>query len=163
MSQNQEGPEELAELIGHLKDNRSQEKHEGRRNTILFFRLWFGLNKHEIVKTVVGSLAAALSGISKPVFGYFIVTIGVAYYEEDAKHKVGRYSMMFSLIGLLSLFTHTLQHYFFGVIGEKAMTNLRRSLFAGIKYSHTGSCIIFLQQIISSREVYVYSTTTSNH
>uniref|UniRef100_F6H7B1 ABC transporter B family member 19 n=1 Tax=Vitis vinifera TaxID=29760 RepID=F6H7B1_VITVI len=52
--------------------------------------------------------------------------------REDAKQRVGLYSILFSLIGLLSLFTHTLQHYFFGVIGEKAMTNLRQALYSGI-------------------------------
>ncbi|KAI3950778.1 hypothetical protein MKW92_033347 [Papaver armeniacum] len=86
----------------------------------------------DITKTVIGSVAAALSGISKPVFGFFIITIGVAYYKPDAKRKVGLYSMLFCLLGLLSLVTHILQHYFYGVVGETAMTNLRKALYSGI-------------------------------
>ncbi|XP_034710681.1 ABC transporter B family member 14-like [Vitis riparia] len=116
----------------HPRDALKEEEQRVRGKRVQFFRIWFGLKKSELIKTAIGSFAAAVSGISKPFFGYFIITIGVAYYKEDAKQRVGLYSIAFSLIGLLSLFTHTLQHYFFGVIGEKAMTNLRQALYSGI-------------------------------
>lgn len=90
------------------------------------------MNKRDIGKIALGSFAAAFSGISKPTFGYFIITIGVAYYDNDAKREVEKYSIVFSLIAFLSLFSHTVQHYFFGMVGEKAMTNLRRALYSGI-------------------------------
>lgn len=97
----------------------------------IFFRIWYGLDKKELVRIGVGSLAAAFSGISKPLFGYFIITIGVAYYEPNGKQKVGWFSIIFSVVGLLSLVSHILQHYFFGVVGEKATLNLRKALFSG--------------------------------
>ncbi|KAK9293108.1 hypothetical protein L1049_021094 [Liquidambar formosana] len=132
-SQDQKQPEEHIELNRNLRDPPKQEEQKGRKKTAIFFRLWFGLNNNELIKTAIGSLAAALSGISKPIFGFFIITIGVAYYDkDDARRKVGWYSIAFSFIGLLSLFTHTLQHYFFGVVGEKAMTNLRRTLYTSV-------------------------------
>ncbi|KAH7538363.1 hypothetical protein FEM48_Zijuj03G0191600 [Ziziphus jujuba var. spinosa] len=109
-----------------------QEKQERQRKTAILFRIWFALRKKELVKIAFGSFAAAFSGISKPFFGYFIITIGVAYYGNNARREVGLYSIIFSMIGLLSLFSHTLQHYFFGVVGEKAMTNLRRALYSGV-------------------------------
>ncbi|KAK9914635.1 hypothetical protein M0R45_038404 [Rubus argutus] len=108
-----------------------QEEEELRKKAI-FLRIWFGLRKRELVKIAVGSFAAAFSGISKPVFGYYIITIGVAYYKHDAERKVGKFSITFALIGFISLFSHTLQHYFFGMVGEKAMTNLRRALYSGV-------------------------------
>ncbi|XAR71553.1 hypothetical protein NMG60_11017888 [Bertholletia excelsa] len=123
--------EESIEISRDHSDQTRQEEQEGRK-TIIFFRIWFNLQKSEIVKIVIGSLAAAFSGISKPVFGYFIITIGVTYYHRDAKSKVGWYSVIFSSIGLLSLFSHTLQHYFFGRIGQKAMTNLRQALYSAV-------------------------------
>ncbi|XAR52108.1 Xenobiotic-transporting ATPase [Bertholletia excelsa] len=125
-------PGEPKDVIQHDTELPKQEEHIGRRKTAIFFRIWFNLKKVELVKTVVGSFAAALSGISKPVFGFFIITIGVAYYKSDSKRKVGWYSITFSSIGLLSLFSHTLQHYVFGVVGEKAMANLRQSLYAAV-------------------------------
>lgn len=138
-----EQPAQPSELNSHLTDPPKQEEQKERGNVAIFFRIWFGLNQSELVKTAIGSFAAALSGISKPVFGFFIMTIGVAYYENDSKQKVGWYSLIFSSIGLLSLFSHTLQHYFFGLIGEKAMTNLRKTLYSGICTRIYICCIIY--------------------
>lgn len=118
-----------------LREDHEQEEYEKRLEAVHFFRIWFGLRRKELVKTAIGSFAAGFSGISKPVFGFYIITIGVAYYHEHAKQKVGRYSIAFSLIGLLSLVSHILQHYYFGMVGEKAMTNLRKALFSGIHHS----------------------------
>nr|QVT92312.1 ABC transporter [Salvia miltiorrhiza] len=73
-----------------------------------------------------------LARISKPVFGYFIITIGVAYYKDDAERRVGKYSILFASIGFLSFFAHTLQHYFYGLVGEQAMMNLRQALYSAI-------------------------------
>ncbi|XP_040995099.1 ABC transporter B family member 1-like [Juglans microcarpa x Juglans regia] len=115
----------------YLGDSLEQEDQRGRTSTSLFFRIWFGLKKIELAKIVIGSFAAAFSGISKPVFGFCIIAIGVAYYEKDAKREVGWYSIFFSLVGLLSLFSHTLQHYFFGMVGEKAKRNLTQALYSG--------------------------------
>ncbi|KAF5766995.1 putative ABC-type xenobiotic transporter [Helianthus annuus] len=115
-----------------LKDTPKKDEQDGSVNKDIFFRIWFGLNNQEFIKIGVGSFAAAFSGISKPVFGFFIITIGVAYFKSGAKEKVGWYSLLFSAIGLLSLFSHTVQHYFYGVIGEKAMTNLRQALYSAV-------------------------------
>ncbi|KAK2390919.1 ABC transporter B family member [Trifolium repens] len=116
---------------------REQNKMSIREENI-FFRIWFDLKKKELVKIAIGSFAAAFSGISKPFFGFYIITIGVAYFEEDAKRKVGMYSAIFSGIGLLSLFSHTFQHYFFGVVGEKAMSNFRLALYSGVLSNEVG-------------------------
>lgn len=123
-----------------------QEKQEEKTKTAIFFRIWFDLKRKEVIKIVLGSFAAGFSGISKPVFGFYIITIGVAYYEDHARRKVGWFSVIFSAIGLLSLFSNTLQHYFFGVVGEKAMTNLRRALYSGINKKTTKftSCLFIL-------------------
>lgn len=106
---------------------------EEMKKTSIFFRIWFGLKEKELLKLLIGSIAAGFSGISKPVFGYYIITIGVAYYHPDQKRHVGHFSLIFFLIGLFAIFTHTLQHYFFGVVGEKAMIHLRNKLYTGIK------------------------------
>lgn len=100
-----------------------------------FSRIWYGLNKFEFAKVALGSFGAAFSGISKPLFGFYIMTIGVAYYKEDAKTQVGKYSIIFTVVGLLTLIAHILQHYHYGLVGEKAMGNLRVALFSGKKFS----------------------------
>ncbi|KAJ0034800.1 hypothetical protein Pint_25350 [Pistacia integerrima] len=128
---NIEQQEKFGEANRELSESTKQQEGTMNRRTI-FFRIWFGLKEGDILRTVIGSVAAGFSGISKPLFGFFIMTIGVAYYEKDAKQKVGRFSLFFSLVGLFSLFTHILQHYFFGVVGEKAMINLKRALYTGV-------------------------------
>ncbi|KAG1360812.1 ABC transporter B family member 19-like [Cocos nucifera] len=115
-----------------LSEPPDQEILKIKRKAVPFFRIWFGLNKLELAKTVVGSFAAAVSGISKPLFGFYIMTIGVAYYKQDARRRVGWYSGIFCLVGLLTLITHTLQHFFYGVVGETAMRNLRETLFSAV-------------------------------
>ncbi|KAG9455356.1 hypothetical protein H6P81_008260 [Aristolochia fimbriata] len=123
---------ESKDRIGQSTKSHLQEVPHVTDKAVPFFRIWFGLNKLEIIKIVFGSSAAALSGISKPVFGFFIMTIGVAYYQPHAKRQVGWYSIAFCLIGFLALVTHILQHYFYGVVGEKAMRNLREALYSAV-------------------------------
>ncbi|CAI0540909.1 unnamed protein product [Linum tenue] len=134
--QEQKDVSQSYEAPSAVSDQQSKGKKRRRRHN--FFRIWYGLRKQEIVQASIGSFAAAFSGISKPFFGFYIITVGVAYYQGHARRKVGKYSIIFSLVGLISLFSHTLQHYFFGVVGEKAMTNLRRALYSGVLRNELG-------------------------
>ncbi|KAK8698726.1 hypothetical protein V6N13_114835 [Hibiscus sabdariffa] len=65
----------------------------------------------------------------KTTITFFRIWFGLGR-RELAKIATG--SMAAALAGLLALFTHTLQHYFYGIVGEKAMGNLRQALFSGI-------------------------------
>ncbi|KAK3404202.1 hypothetical protein EUGRSUZ_K00514 [Eucalyptus grandis] len=98
--------EKGTEIEESLREDPEQEEHKKRLEAVHFFRIWFGLRRTELVKIAIGSIAAGFSGISKPVFGFFIITIGVAYYHKHAKREVAWYSIAFSLIGLLSLLSH---------------------------------------------------------
>ncbi|KAI9110760.1 hypothetical protein K1719_018198 [Acacia pycnantha] len=129
---------QLDDSLEILIPNSMEEEQNSRKEKSKFLRIWYGLRKRELAKTAIGAFAAAFSGISKPVFGFYIITIGVAYFGPDAKKKVALYSLIFAAIGLLSLFSHTLQHYFFGIIGEKAMGNIRRALYSGVLRNEIG-------------------------
>ncbi|XP_025820769.1 ABC transporter B family member 14-like, partial [Panicum hallii] len=115
-----------------------QRKREIVKEIHPFFRLWYGLHKEDILKILFGSSAAAVSGISKPLFGYFIMTIGVAYYDPDAKRKVSKYSLIFFTAGMVTLVSNILQHYIYGIVGEKAMKNLREALFSAVLRNELG-------------------------
>lgn len=60
------------------------------------------------------------------------MTIGVAYYKQDARKRVEKYSIIFFIVGFLTLVSHIIQHYLYGLVGEKAMKNLREALFSGM-------------------------------
>ncbi|XP_006659119.1 ABC transporter B family member 19-like [Oryza brachyantha] len=120
------------------RPNSKQSKQEVRKEIHPFFRLWYGLQKDDIAKILLGSSAAAISGISKPLFGYFIMTIGVAYYDPDAKRKVSKYSFIFFTAGVITLASNIFQHYIYGVVGEKAMKNLREAIFSSVLRNELG-------------------------
>ncbi|XP_065027521.1 ABC transporter B family member 10-like [Musa acuminata AAA Group] len=124
--------EELKEPKNQPSDPPTGRMKTSKSRTANFSRIWFRLNKFELAKTALGSLAAAVAGVSKPLFGFFIMTIGVAYYKKDARETVGKYSIIFCVVGVLALVAHTLQHYHYGVVGEKAMGNLREALFSAV-------------------------------
>ncbi|KAJ0968609.1 hypothetical protein J5N97_025526 [Dioscorea zingiberensis] len=84
-AQNIESNEQFKESEALLRDSPGQEIQE--RTDITFFRIWFNLKKFDFAKIAVGSCSAALSGISKPLFGFFIITIGMAYYGHDPVRK----------------------------------------------------------------------------
>uniref|UniRef100_A0A0A9HJ13 ABC transmembrane type-1 domain-containing protein n=1 Tax=Arundo donax TaxID=35708 RepID=A0A0A9HJ13_ARUDO len=84
----------------------------------------------------MGSTAAAVSGISRPIFAFYIMTVGMAYLEPDAMRKVSKYSIILFLIGLLTCFSNIFQHYIYGLVGERAMNNLREALFSGLLLQH---------------------------
>ncbi|KAE8691468.1 hypothetical protein F3Y22_tig00110890pilonHSYRG01513 [Hibiscus syriacus] len=92
-----EGKEETRYLKDYLSDYSDDEGKKRRKPMITFFRIWYVLGRRELEKIATGSIAAAFVGVSKPFFGFFIIT-----------------------------------HYFYGVVGEKAMGNLRQAPFSGI-------------------------------
>jgi len=60
------------------------------------------------------------------------MTVGIAYIKPDAKSIVSKYSVILFLIGLLTFFSNIFQHYIYGLVGERAMNNLREALFSGL-------------------------------
>ncbi|KAK3121040.1 hypothetical protein QOZ80_8BG0645170 [Eleusine coracana subsp. coracana] len=120
------------------KVDSKQPRKETGINMHPFFRLWYGLRKDDIIKILLGSSAAAISGISKPLFGYYIMTIGVAYYDPDAKRKVSKYSLIFFTAGMVTMISNIFQHYIYGVVGEKAMKKLREAIFSAVLRNELG-------------------------
>nr|CAD1820714.1 unnamed protein product [Ananas comosus var. bracteatus] len=140
----QSSPRQASELWEQRKkkeetsNSQTEEARKIKRKTVPFFRIWFRLHKLELARAIIGSFAAAISGISKPLFGFYIMTIGVAYYKQDARKRVEKYSIIFFIVGFLTLVSHIIQHYLYGLVGEKAMKNLREALFSVILRNEVG-------------------------
>jgi ATP-binding cassette subfamily B (MDR/TAP) protein 1 len=45
---------------------------------------------------------------------------------------VSKYSIILFLIGMSTFFSNIFQHYIYGLVGERAMNNLREALFSGM-------------------------------
>ncbi|RCV30019.1 hypothetical protein SETIT_6G060200v2 [Setaria italica] len=112
-------------------DLTEQPKQPIRKRTSTFYRIFLGTFKLLPGKVLMGSTAAAISGISRPIFAFYIMTVGMAYLEPDAKSIVSKYSIILFLIGLLTFFSNIFQHYIYGLAGERATNNLREALFSG--------------------------------
>lgn len=62
-----------------------------------------------------------------------------AYYYPDkaAMHaEVNKYAIVFACLGFVSVCVYTLQHYFFGVSGEKLVKRVREKMLAGTALTH---------------------------
>ncbi|XP_066350937.1 ABC transporter B family member 14-like isoform X4 [Miscanthus floridulus] len=115
-----------------------QPKQAIRKRRSTFYRIFLGTFKLLPEKVLLGSTAAAISGISRPIFAFYIMTVGIAYIKPDAKSIVSKYSVILFLIGLLTFFSNIFQHYIYGLVGERAMNNLREALFSVILRNEIG-------------------------
>ncbi|KAF7083838.1 hypothetical protein CFC21_087581 [Triticum aestivum] len=115
-----------------------QPKQGIRKRTSAFYRIFLGTFKLVPGKVLLGSTAAAISGISRPIFAFFIITVAMAYLETDAERIVGKYSVILFLVGFLTFFSNIFQHYVYGLVGERAMNNLREALFSVVLRSEVG-------------------------
>ncbi|GJS38632.1 ABC transporter B family member 21-like protein [Tanacetum coccineum] len=91
----------------------------------------FYLNKPEIPILVIGSIAAIANGIVLPVFGILISSMIKIFFEPH--HKMKRdsifWALMFTLVGVVSLFSFTGRSYFFSVAGAKLIRRTRLLCF----------------------------------
>ncbi|KAI3857523.1 hypothetical protein MKX03_032041 [Papaver bracteatum] len=125
-----------------IQDLNQAGKSEDTRNSLNL--VWF--KQIDITKT---------PGISKACFRILhhnnrrskvYICLDLAYYKPDAKKsRVVFNVVLFNRTAFLV--THILQHYFYGVVGETAMTNLRKALYSGIKL------FLFLSVLCQSRSV----------
>uniref|UniRef100_A0ACD5V899 Uncharacterized protein n=1 Tax=Avena sativa TaxID=4498 RepID=A0ACD5V899_AVESA len=109
-----------------------------RKITSVLYRIFLRTFNLMPGKVLVGSTAAAISGISRPIFAFFIITFGMAYLETDAKRIVGKYSIILFLVGLVTCFSYIFQYYIYGLVGERAMSNLREALFSVVLRGEVG-------------------------
>ncbi|PAN33641.1 hypothetical protein PAHAL_6G035500 [Panicum hallii] len=119
-------------------DLTEQPKQAIRKRTSTFYRIFLGTFKLLPGKVLLGSTAAAISGISRPIFAFYIMTVAMAYLEPDTKRIVSKYSIILFLIGLLTFFSNIFQHYIYGLVGERAANNLREALFSVILRNEIG-------------------------
>uniref|UniRef100_A0A0E0QEF7 MDR-like ABC transporter n=1 Tax=Oryza rufipogon TaxID=4529 RepID=A0A0E0QEF7_ORYRU len=106
-----------------LELNPNQPKQDIRNRASAFYRIFLGTFMLEPGKILLGSTAAAISGVSKPIFAFYIMTVAIAYFDPDAKRIVAN---------------NIFQHYIYGLVGERAMNNLREALFSVILQNEIG-------------------------
>ncbi|XP_073136211.1 ABC transporter B family member 11-like isoform X2 [Henckelia pumila] len=89
------------------------------------------LSKPEIPELLLGSLAAGVNGAVLPIFGLLFSSVVATFYEPA--HKLRKdskfWSLMFVVLGLVSLLATPLKTYFFSVAGCKLIKRIRLMCF----------------------------------
>ncbi|XP_060541674.1 ATP-binding cassette sub-family B member 5 isoform X2 [Pantherophis guttatus] len=99
------------------------------------------LNKPEFCYIAVGIIAAAIAGGVTPAFAVLFGKIIGAFQEQDEVKKSQNtvlYSLMFLVLGVISLVTHTIQGFTFGKSGEALTMRLRSLSFKALLQQEIG-------------------------
>ena len=99
------------------------------------------LNSPEWLYGVLGSLGASIFGSFRPVLAYVVGLIVTAYYKIDGSHNiqlnVNKWCLIIACMAIVILVATVLQHFYFGIMGEKMTERVRRIMFSGKFYFFT--------------------------
>ncbi|CAA0836769.1 ABC transporter B family member 20 [Striga hermonthica] len=106
-----------------------------------FWRL-VELSLAEWLYAVLGSTGAAIFGSFNPVLAYVIALIVTAYYRTDEKHhvrqEIDRWCLIIAGMGIVTVIANFLQHFYFGIMGEKMTERVRRMMFSAMLRNEVG-------------------------
>lgn len=89
----------------------------------------------EWLYAVLGSIGAAAFGSFNPLLAYVIGLVVAAYYRIDDQHhleqEVDKWCLIIGCMGIVTVIANFLQHFYFGIMGEKMTERVRRMMFSG--------------------------------
>ncbi|OVA18271.1 ABC transporter [Macleaya cordata] len=90
---------------------------------------------------LLGSIGAAIFGSFNPLLAYVLALIMVTYYRHDGHHlrnEVDKWCMVIVGMGIATVVANFLQHFYFGIMGEKMTERVRRMMFSAILRNEVG-------------------------
>ncbi|KMZ62963.1 ABC transporter B family member 20 [Zostera marina] len=105
--------------------------------------LWrlFELSLAEWLYALLGSTGAAIFGSFNPLFAYILALIIAAYYSAkgtELQHEVNKWCLVIACMGLVTVIANFLQHFYFGIMGEKMTERVRRMMFSAMLRNEVG-------------------------
>lgn len=96
--------------------------------------LWrlFRLNSPEWPYAVLGTLGAIMAGGETPLFALAITQMLITFYNPDQdfiKSEVRRICTIFSAATVVTVLIYILQHYYYGIMGERLTMRVREMMF----------------------------------
>lgn len=87
----------------------------------------------EWLYAVLGSIGAAIFGSFNPLLAYVISLVVIAYYreKEHLPREVDKWCLIIVCMGIVTVVANFLQHFYFGIMGEKMTERVRRMMFSG--------------------------------
>ncbi|TXG49709.1 hypothetical protein EZV62_025584 [Acer yangbiense] len=96
----------------------------------------------EWLYAVLGSIGAAIFGSFNPLLAYVIALIVTAYYGSDNHHhlrqEVDKWCLIIACMGIVTVVANFLQHFYFGIMGEKMTERVRRMMFSAMLRNEVG-------------------------
>uniref|UniRef100_A0A5B6Z274 Putative ABC transporter B family member 20 n=1 Tax=Davidia involucrata TaxID=16924 RepID=A0A5B6Z274_DAVIN len=105
-----------------------------------FWRL-VKLSFAEWLYVVLGSIGAATFGSFNPLFAYVLALIVTAYYRAEGHHlrsDVNKWCLIITCMGIVTVVANFLQHFYFGIMGEKMTERVRRMMFSAMLRNEVG-------------------------
>ncbi|XP_010260045.1 PREDICTED: ABC transporter B family member 20 [Nelumbo nucifera] len=123
----------------HLKHKESKDMQHQKPPS--FWRL-AELSFAEWLYAVLGSTGAAIFGSFNPLLAYVIALIVEAYYTVDEghhlHHEVDKWCLIIACMGVVTVVANFLQHFYFGIMGEKMTERVRRMMFSAMLRNEVG-------------------------
>ncbi|CAN0837082.1 ABC transporter B family member 20 [Linum grandiflorum] len=120
-----------------LKDSKDAEYREAppfQRLAELSFAEW--------LYAVLGSIGAAIFGSFNPLLAYVIALIVTAYHRREehshVRHEVDKWCLVIAGMGVVTVIANFLQHFYFGIMGEKMTERVRRMMFSAMLRNEVG-------------------------
>ncbi|KAL9226093.1 hypothetical protein vseg_001943 [Gypsophila vaccaria] len=106
-----------------------------------FWRL-VELSLAEWLYAVLGSVGAAIFGSFNPLLAYVIALIVTTYYKisegHHQRHEVDKWCLIIACMGIVTVVANFLQHFYFGIMGEKMTERVRRMMFSAMLRNEVG-------------------------
>jgi len=117
------------------------------------------LNKPEVPVLLLGSIAAAIHGLTLPVFGLLLSSAVNTFFKppEQLRKDSVFWSLLFVGLGIVALVAIPLQNYLFGIAGGKLIERIRSMTFNKVVHQE----ISWFDRPSNSR--YVEVIITSNY
>lgn len=120
--------------IDDMPITRKEMKDSQNRKPPSFWRL-VELSLAEWLYAVLGSIGAAIFGSFNPLLAYVIALIVTTYYRfsegHHLRHEVDKWCLIIACMGIVTVVANFLQHFYFGIMGEKMTERVRRMMFSG--------------------------------
>ncbi|KAI4348113.1 hypothetical protein L6164_008874 [Bauhinia variegata] len=118
-----------------VKDTRYREPPSFWRLAELSFAEW--------LYAVLGSIGAAIFGSFNPLLAYVIGLVVTAYYRIDEgddhlRKEVDKWCLIIACMGVVTVVANFLQHFYFGIMGEKMTERVRRMMFSAMLRNEVG-------------------------
>lgn len=101
------------------------------------------LSLAEWLYAVLGSIGAAIFGSFNPILAYVIALVVTAYYRKNehknhAREEIDRWCLIITGMGIVTVIANFLQHFYFGIMGEKMTERVRRMMFSAMLRNEVG-------------------------